>query len=360
MLKTTLRLALALSFTLAMLISQQPLSAAGLASFTVTVKSTFLRAQPGFAAVAAYSVFKGQSYNILGRTADSAWLQIDFAGAAGGAPWIYASFGSVAGDLAEMPVTGVVQTGAISTSAAPIVSSSAGSVAGPVRFTVAVKSFYGLAAPDAHALRLYSLFKGQSYTAAARSSDGLWLLLDLWGGAQAWAPAANGSVQGAIADLPTRRPGRRGSRRPPPRPPPPSGLPALSAAVPPSVSAKARAIYQLGLSLGNNPRAFSKIGDCNSVAPFFLAPFDTGDYRLGPTYAALQTTIDNFSRLIQSRRRRRPHRPERQFDHGPGLGRPAYLPEGRNAAVVRGAHPASQPGHRQPGHQWLVADQRPI
>ncbi len=55
-----------------------------------------------------------------------------------------------------------------------------------------------------------------------------------------------------------------------------------------------REIYVRGLALGNNPRAFSKIGDCNSLPPFFLAKFDTGEYALGP-YENLQGVIDHFA-----------------------------------------------------------------
>ncbi len=55
-----------------------------------------------------------------------------------------------------------------------------------------------------------------------------------------------------------------------------------------------RAIYVQGLAQGNNPHAFSKIGDCNSQAPFFLAKFDTGEYDLGP-YAYLQDVVEHFA-----------------------------------------------------------------
>lgn len=62
----------------------------------------------------------------------------------------------------------------------------------------------------------------------------------------------------------------------------------------PTVSARAREIYALGQKLGNNPRAFSKIGDCNSALPLFLANFDNPEsYRLGP-YAYLQPMLDHF------------------------------------------------------------------
>lgn len=62
----------------------------------------------------------------------------------------------------------------------------------------------------------------------------------------------------------------------------------------PEVSPAMKEVYLRGLALGNDPRAFSKVGDCNSEVEFFLTPFDQpGEYRLGP-YADLQAVIDNF------------------------------------------------------------------
>jgi hypothetical protein len=50
------------------------------------------------------------------------------------------------------------------------------------------------------------------------------------------------------------------------------------------------------LLLGNKPHAFMKIGDCQTVYPFFLAAFDNSkSYRLGDDYASLQSTIQQFS-----------------------------------------------------------------
>ncbi len=63
----------------------------------------------------------------------------------------------------------------------------------------------------------------------------------------------------------------------------------------PEVSDTAREIYQRGLEMGNNPHAFSKIGDCQNVNSYFLAVFEhPEDYRLGEEYAYLQETIDYF------------------------------------------------------------------
>lgn len=63
----------------------------------------------------------------------------------------------------------------------------------------------------------------------------------------------------------------------------------------PGATGRAREIYHRGLGMGNNPRAFSRVGDCQSVPQFFLGTFDQpGTYDLGP-YANLQALIDHFS-----------------------------------------------------------------
>ncbi|MBM4424254.1 MAG: hypothetical protein FJ030_12845 [Chloroflexi bacterium] len=63
----------------------------------------------------------------------------------------------------------------------------------------------------------------------------------------------------------------------------------------PTVSARAREIYQYGLALGNNPRAFARLGDCHSAHPGFLGMFDSPtNYRLGD-YAYLQEVINYYS-----------------------------------------------------------------
>jgi hypothetical protein len=62
----------------------------------------------------------------------------------------------------------------------------------------------------------------------------------------------------------------------------------------PVVSERVREIYQAGIELGNDPKAFSRVGDCQSTTPFFLANFDGSAYDLGP-YTELQEMIDNFA-----------------------------------------------------------------
>jgi hypothetical protein len=160
--------------------------------------------------------------------------------------------------------------------------------AGPVYFTVAANSLFGRAGPDLTATRVVSLFKGERWPANARSADGLWLRLALPRG-EAWVPAAFGTITGAAALLPVA-----GEAAAPTAPA--ATAPGATVPNPPiNVSQAARDIYQAGLALGNNPRAFSKVGDCNSATPYFLAAFDKGEYRLGSQYAYLQGTIDHFA-----------------------------------------------------------------
>ncbi|MCJ7623788.1 MAG: SGNH/GDSL hydrolase family protein [Anaerolineaceae bacterium] len=64
----------------------------------------------------------------------------------------------------------------------------------------------------------------------------------------------------------------------------------------PDVSENVLLIYQMGIKLGNNPSAFSKVGDCESRTSWYLADFDLGEmyYSLGE-YSDLQEVIDYFA-----------------------------------------------------------------
>ncbi|MBN2149631.1 MAG: hypothetical protein JW726_19745 [Anaerolineales bacterium] len=64
--------------------------------------------------------------------------------------------------------------------------------------------------------------------------------------------------------------------------------------IPTTVSQQMHEVYALGQSLGNNPHAFSKVGDCQSMMPDFMGGFDSGRYNLGE-YTSLQPVIDTFA-----------------------------------------------------------------
>lgn len=64
----------------------------------------------------------------------------------------------------------------------------------------------------------------------------------------------------------------------------------------PTLSAKAKEIYQYGLTLGNDPHRFTKIGDGEISANWFLKPYDLGPnyYNLG-SFTDLNQTIEYFA-----------------------------------------------------------------
>jgi hypothetical protein len=66
--------------------------------------------------------------------------------------------------------------------------------------------------------------------------------------------------------------------------------------VPERVSPRTLEIYRRGLELGNNPQAFSKIGDGGSSSVWFLTHYDLGPayYNLG-AYSDLQPVIEDFA-----------------------------------------------------------------
>jgi hypothetical protein len=62
----------------------------------------------------------------------------------------------------------------------------------------------------------------------------------------------------------------------------------------PVISPEAVATYRAGISAGNNPHVFSKLGDCMTENAYFLSPFSAKQYDLG-AYADLQPVIDQFA-----------------------------------------------------------------
>jgi len=63
----------------------------------------------------------------------------------------------------------------------------------------------------------------------------------------------------------------------------------------PEVSAHVVDIYRRGQELGNDPHAFSVVGDCQSEPNVFLGIYATARYWLTDKYAYLQETIDWFA-----------------------------------------------------------------
>jgi hypothetical protein len=184
---------------------------------------------------------------------------------------------------------------------------------GQVTFTLNIKSAFAHTLPDGDTQRAASLFKDQTFLVLGRTADNLWVKLDYSGArTDVWIPVSIGTIGGNLKDVPvmaasqpavtppSATPAGTASGVPAQGPPAPAspavdpGYQPVDEPIIPTLSPTALAIYQRGLAMGNNPRAFSKIGDCQSVVPYFLAAFDYGLYNLGP-YSNLQPAIDNFA-----------------------------------------------------------------
>jgi uncharacterized protein YraI len=115
-------------------------------------------------------------------------------------------------------------------------------------------------------------------------------------------PVMTGNPGGAPPPAPAQ-PAPADSAAQPALPAPEAGAPAQAApaqpAAPPTsgivsgVSGNARAIYERGQALGNNPNVFSKVGDSITATAWFLEPIGWGRYNLAD-HTYLQPVIDYF------------------------------------------------------------------
>jgi hypothetical protein len=111
------------------------------------------------------------------------------------------------------------------------------------------------------------------------------------------APPTAVAFANVIVPTATRIPFEMGNITPVFGPPPPliNGIAFDSVIVlPENVRQNIHMIFARGQALGNNPRAFSKLGDSTIEHPYFLGRFDDGPYNLG-AYGYLKGAIDYFS-----------------------------------------------------------------
>ena len=246
------------------------LQAQSAATFTVTVKSAYLRAQPSPTAMPLYSVFEGATYPITGRTADNTWVSLAFAGATGGT-WIRADFGSIDGGLAAVPVSAAGAAPAAATqapsAARPAVVQSSGGTA-VMQLTITVNSTYVRDAPDWQSNRIASLFKNQVVRVGGRDGSGEWLQVVGTG----WVPAGVGTLSGKIINLPVVGAVNRPASASVAGVSAPTVLPDWIPSITPGMKAKFRQIARNGL----DPRFFTVVGDCNSEGYRYLHPLALG------------------------------------------------------------------------------------
>ncbi len=111
-----------------------------------------------------------------------------------------------------------------------------------------------------------------------RTADNTWLQVVTAQGEQGWVAAAYVDLHAELTPLPVTGEAADAG----------GAVPYIS-----GITEHAREIFLAGQALGNRADAFSLVGDSNTDNPAFLAPFDQGNYDLGP-YADLQMTIGYF------------------------------------------------------------------
>jgi uncharacterized protein YgiM (DUF1202 family) len=215
---------------------------AGVVKLTITVSSAYVRSGPSLLLPRVTSIFKGETYTILGRTADNIWVKLDVAGAPT-ETWTLAAIGILSGDLNSVPVTaGVALPPATSTNSAPASgaapaggavtpapapSSAAGSGGAPVpgaNFTVTVKSVNLRASPTTLSSKVGALYSGQTAPVLGRSADVQWLQVITGEGIIGWVFAGAGTLNVPTGMLPITDP-----TAPMPAGPAPAATPAATA-----------------------------------------------------------------------------------------------------------------------------------
>lgn len=251
-----------------------PAAQAGGPTFTVTVKSAFLRSAPDLSAERVYSVFRNQAYPITGRVADNSWVQLNNLG------WITVGLGQMSGDVNSVPVlTAVAATPDPSASATPIVVLDVPATTS-LDFTITLKSAFVRKGPSRSAERIGSAFKGQVYRAVSRSLDSQWIQVQ-FGSQLGWFSAGAGKLSGALTLLSTADY---------------IALEAAGGATPwvPVISSAMRDVYDSAPTSGRNQAVFTAVGDCNSESPVLLKRLREGRYNL-TGYEHLRAVRDYFA-----------------------------------------------------------------
>ena len=274
-------------------------ASAGAVTFTVTADSIFLRSAPTLAAPRVYSVFKGQTFALLGRTDDSTWVRLDFAGATT-ETWIMAVYGTIKGDLNSVPVTAAgaqpqpaAPSGPAATPAPSAGQPAAVTVPANARFTVTTQSVFLRTDPNWIADRAGSLFRNQKVSVVGRSFDNQWIQI-ADGATVAWVIASAGQLNVGLGLLPFTE---KGQPVVPitPEAPPPARSPDINLKPEwlPNVNIVMRQTY-FNYRLGKNTNMFTVAGDCNSDDADYLARVVAGRFNLSG-YEYLNDTVARFA-----------------------------------------------------------------
>jgi lysophospholipase L1-like esterase len=257
-------------------------------TFTITVKSAFLRGEPSWDAARVHSVFQNQAYGVSGRNADNTWLQLEVAGGA----WAPSVYGTLRGDIASVPILAGPQAAGAPAVTAPALStqpSATRSSFPSLKLLITTRSAYARNAPSWGAARVRSVFRGQTYAAVGRTTDAEWIQIQI-DNLLGWVSTGVGKLSGSVSRLPVTDavlPGQTNAVW---------GIAAdgTQPAWIPVITPYMHTVYEQSQSAGHSLNAFAVIGDCNSERPVYLGR--VSDHRIDLRgNSALEATVAYFT-----------------------------------------------------------------
>lgn len=214
---------------------------------------------------------------ILGRSDDGQWIEIRLDDSTEG--WVRAANVNSDVSMSGLPITGYVPQDTPTPSPDAIVRDDAAGLRLRTQ-------------PNTESSVLTNMDAGAVLTVIGRSSDSEWLQVIAPNRQRGWAMARFMEVYVDVLRLPVTfgiDPTLRSD----------DNMPAsqLAGDVIVNITAKAQEIFDRGLTLGNRPNVFSKIGDSLTSATWAFYPIGWGQQTLGE-YGYLQPVINNFSSEI--------------------------------------------------------------
>jgi uncharacterized protein YraI len=258
-----------------------------------------IRAEPSADASQVGQVPYRTTLAVLGRDSASEWIFVDYEGTQG---WIAAWLCEIEGDLDSVPVTDGSQSAALSPTpvtpsptplpSSPPPSSSDGQVTATTEDELNIRVGPG---PDYTQVGVVP--PRTTVAVAGRDGAGRWILID-YNGVQGWIAGWYCDIAGTLSSVPvasvTITPPPPASPVPPPAPSDTvEGIVPYNLVMTDAVVSNIRSIYRRGQAYGNNPRAFSRAGDCETMSEVFLRPIGWGEYDLGE-FGYLQGVIDYY------------------------------------------------------------------
>lgn len=151
----------------------------GGAMATVATRSLRVRKDPDDNSEVVAGIAEGESYKVVGLSADGQWVQLAIEGAVGGAGWVSANFVTVEGDITN------INTGQIAANQVPTATASTANDGTPVLIPTPAAGFAVVKTgetrlrvreqPTTDSAIVGYVYNGETYPVLETSADGQWV-----------------------------------------------------------------------------------------------------------------------------------------------------------------------------------------